>query len=288
MPSPPGAFRFERGLGHAKLMDAPIKVAVAGAAGRMGRTLVTGIAAHERLSLTAAADRPGAPEAGEDAGRLAGIGDLGASIREDIQPSLDAFDVLIDFTIPSAALRHVGLCAEAGKAMVIGTTGFDAEGLATIREAAECIPILLSPNMSVGVNVTFMLVEQAARILGDEVDVEVFEAHHRHKIDAPSGTAVRMGEILARALGRDFAANAVYGREGETGERERKTIGFHSLRGGDIVGDHTVTFAGTGERLEITHRASSRENFAAGALRAALFVHGREPGFYGMEDVLGL
>ena len=269
-------------------MAEPINVAIAGAAGRMGRTLVTGIASHERLNLAAAADRPGAPEAGEDAGRLAGVGDLGVTISEDIAPTVNAFDVLIDFTIPSAALRHVGLCAEAGKAMVIGTTGFDAEGLATIRKAAERIPILLSPNMSVGVNVTFMLVEQAARILGDEVDVEVFEAHHRHKIDAPSGTAVRMGEILAKTLGRDLDSDAVYGREGETGERERRTIGFHSLRGGDIVGDHTVTFAGTGERLEITHRAGSRENFAAGALRAVQFVHARKPGFYGMEDVLGL
>ena len=269
-------------------MDDAISVAVAGAAGRMGRTLVTGITAHERLNLTAAADRPGAPEAGEDAGRLAGVGDLGVTISEDIGPALDAFDVLIDFTIPSAALRHVGLCAQASKAMVIGTTGFDADALATIRKAAERIPILLSPNMSVGVNVTFMLVEQAARILGDDVDVEVFEAHHRHKIDAPSGTAVRMGEILAKALGRDLATDAMYGREGETGERDRRSIGFHSLRGGDIVGDHTVTFAAAGERLEITHRAGSRENFAAGALRAVQFVHGREPGFYGMEDVLGL
>ena len=269
-------------------MTNPIKVAVAGAAGRMGRTLVTGVAAHDRLHLAAAIERPGAPEAGEDAGRLAGIGDLGVAIAEDIHALTGTFEVLIDFTIPSAALTHVAACANAGRAVVIGTTGFDAEGLATIREAAKQVPILLSPNMSVGVNVTFMLVEQAARILGDEVDVEVFEAHHRHKIDAPSGTAVRMGEILAKALNRDLTKDAIYGREGETGERARKTIGFHSLRGGDIVGDHTVTFAGTGERLEITHRASSRENFAAGALRAVQFVHNRPPGFYGMEDVLGL
>ena len=262
-------------------------VAVSGAAGRMGRMLVAAVTAADGLRLTAAIDRPDAAEVGADAGQLAGIGAAQVPIAPDIASCAD-FDVLIDFSVPEATLEKLEHCAANGKAMVIGTTGFEPSGLDAIRRAAETIPIVMAPNMSVGVNVAFKLIEYAARTLGDDVDVEVFEAHHRHKIDAPSGTAVRMGEILADTLKRDIDTDAVYGREGITGERDRRTIGFHSLRGGDIVGEHTVTFAGTGERIEITHRAGSRENFAAGAVRAVRFVAGREPGLYGMDEVLGL
>ena len=269
------------------MTDTPIPVAVSGAAGRMGRMLVSAITRADDLLLTAAVDHPDAPENGADAGEIAGVGQLGVPIMGNIAELAD-FEVLVDFSVATATLDKLDFCTNNGKALVIGTTGFEEAGLEAIRQAAEQVPIVMAPNMSVGVNVAFKLIEFAARALGDDVDVEVFEAHHRHKIDAPSGTAVRMGEILADTLNRDIATDAVYGREGITGERERRTIGFHSLRGGDIVGEHTVTFAGTGERIEITHRAGSRENFAAGAVRAVRFVAGREPGLYGMDEVLGL
>ncbi len=265
------------------------RIAVSGAAGRMGRMLVSAIAEAEDLTLAAAVDHPQSPHIGVDAGELAGAGNTGVAIGGafgDIDPG--AFDVLLDFSAPQATLVALRVCAEQGKPAVVGTTGFDDAGLAAIRQTAQSVPVLLSPNMSVGVNVVFKLVEAAARALGDDVDVEVFEAHHRHKVDAPSGTAVRLGEVLAAALGRDLASDAVYGREGITGERPSRTIGFHSLRGGDIVGEHTVTFAGTGERIEITHRAASRSNFAAGALRAVRFIVDQPPGLYGMDGVLGL
>lgn len=265
----------------------PIRVAVSGAAGRMGRMLTSAITRADDMRVTGAVDHPGASEKGADAGALAGVDHLGVPIVGDIAQMAD-FDVLVDFSVATAALDKLAFCTVDGKALVIGTTGFEEAGLEAIRRAAESVPIVMAPNMSVGVNVAFKLIEFAARTLGDDVDVEVFEAHHRHKIDAPSGTAVRMGEILADTLNRDIATDAVYGREGITGERERRTIGFHSLRGGDIVGEHTVTFAGTGERIEITHRAGSRENFAAGAVRAVRFVAGRTPGLYGMDAVLGL
>ena len=254
----------------------------------MGRMLGAAIASAGDLRLAAALENPASPHIGADAGELAGIGPCGVAIREDVAAVADAFDALVDFSIPEATADKLAVCAERGKALVIGTTGFDATGRAAIRQAAQAVPIVLAPNMSVGVNVAFKLIEYAAKALGDDVDVEVFEAHHRDKIDAPSGTAVRIGEILADALGRDLATDAVHGRQGTTGARAHRAIGFHSLRGGDIVGDHTVTFAGTGERIEITHRAGSRENFAAGAVRAVRFVAGREPGLYGMDDVLGL
>ena len=263
-------------------------VAIGGAAGRMGKTLIASVSATDDLEVTVALEHPGNAAVGIDAGVLAGVGAISVAVVDSLEAEIDAFDVLIDFSIPSATVANAALCARAAKGMVIGTTGLSPTELESVEEAARVVPIMMAPNMSVGVNAAFKLIEMAALILGDEVDVEVFEAHHRHKIDAPSGTAVRMGEVLARALGRDLEVDAVYGREGETGARERRTIGFHSLRGGDIVGDHTVTFAGTGERIEITHRAASRENFAAGALRGVRFVHGREPGFYGMDDVLGL
>ena len=269
-----------------------IRIAVTGAAGRMGRMLVAAIAAAEDLRLTAALEHPDSPHIGADAGDLAGVGAAGVAIGADIVAALPAFDVLVDFSVPAATLAKLGPCAGAGKGLVIGTTGFDAAGLETIRQTAEAVPIVMAPNMSVGVHVAFGLIDAAARALGDEVDVEVIETHHRHKIDAPSGTAARMGAIVANALGRDLATDAVYGRSGHTGERPRRAIGFHSLRGGDIVGEHTVVFAGVGERIEITHRAASRENFAAGAVRATRFVAGQRragaPGLFGMGAVLGL
>ena len=255
-----------------------IRVAVNGAAGRMGRTLVDAIGAADGLSLTAAFEHPDAPAVGETLG--------GVRIGPDIAAGVGDFDVLIDFTEPDATLGALGPCEAHGRGLVIGTTGFDAAGLERIRSAARKVPILMAPNMSVGVNVAFRLIEMAARALGDDVDVEVYEAHHRHKIDAPSGTAVRMGEILADTLGRDLDTDAVYGRVGMTGARDTRTIGFHSVRGGDIVGEHTVVFAGAGERIEITHRAQSRMNFATGALRAVRFVAERENGLYDMGDVL--
>ena len=266
----------------------PIRVAVTGAAGRMGRMLVAAVTAAEDLRLSAALEHAESPHVGADAGTVAGTGAVDVAIGTDIAAVVDDFDVLVDFSVPAATLAKLDVCVANHKAMVIGTTGFDADGLGAIDQAAQRIPLLIAPNMSVGVNVAFKLVERAAKALGDDVDVEVVEAHHRHKIDAPSGTAVRIGEILADALGRDLATDAVFGREGITGARERRSIGFHSLRGGDIVGDHTVVFAGTGERIEITHRASSRENFAAGAIRAVRFVADCAAGRYGMDDVLGL
>ena len=255
------------------------RVAVNGAAGRMGRTLVEAIREADELTLTAAFEHPESPALGEETDRV--------RIGADIAAGVDDFDVLIDFTEPEATLGALGPCEAHGKGLVIGTTGFDAAGLERIRSAARSVPILMAPNMSVGVNVAFRLIEMAARALGDDVDVEVYEAHHRHKIDAPSGTAVRMGEILAETLGRDLETDAVYGRVGITGARDGRTIGFHSVRGGDIVGEHTVVFAGAGERIEITHRAQSRRNFAMGALRAVRFVAERERGLFGMADVLG-
>ena len=269
-------------------MSANVRIAVAGAAGRMGRTLVRAVAEDDDLQLGAATERLGAKEVGADAGELAGVGALGVPVVDAIAAALDGFDTLIDFTVPQATLGALELCRAAGKGMVIGTTGFDERGLAGIRKAAQSIPILMAPNMSVGVNLMFRLVEQAARVLGDAVDIEVIEAHHRHKIDAPSGTAVRLGQILADTLRRDLNEVAEYGRQGEIGARSRRTIGFSALRGGDIVGDHTVLFAGEGERLEITHRAASRMNFAKGALRAAKFLADQRSGLYGMRDALGV
>lgn len=265
-----------------------INVAITGAAGRMGRTLIQALEDTDGVQLAAALERPGLSLIGSDAGELAGLGTKGVAIVADLDAVLDAFEVIVDFTVPAATLHTVEVCRKAGKAMVIGTTGFDADGRAVIDRAADEIPIMMAPNMSVGVNVAFKLIEMAAGVLGDDVDIEIIEAHHRHKIDAPSGTAVRMGEIVADVLGRDLAECAVYGREGITGPRDGKTIGFETIRAGDIVGEHTVMFAGPGERIEITHRAASRMNFAAGAMRAVKWVSQRSSGLYDMQDVLGL
>ena len=266
---------------------AALNIAVAGASGRMGRMLVEAVLGSGDCSLTGALDVPGSPALGTDAGAFLGR-PTGVAVTADLQRGLAGADVLIDFTRPEGTLAHLAACRTLGVAMVIGTTGFTPAQKAEIGAAAATLPIVWAPNMSVGVNVMLRLLDQAARALAQGYDIEVIEAHHRHKVDAPSGTALAMGETLARALGRDLKDCAVYAREGVTGERDPSSIGFATIRGGDIVGDHTVLFAGTGERIEITHRSSSRANYAAGSLRAARFLQGRPPGLYGMDDVLGL
>jgi 4-hydroxy-tetrahydrodipicolinate reductase len=266
---------------------ARLRIAVAGASGRMGRALIEAVLAAPDLELRGAFERRGHPSVGRDAGELCGSR-CGVAIGEEVESAVANCDVLVDFTRPEATLAHLAACRRRGVRMVIGTTGFSAEQRQAIAEAAREVAVAMSPNFSVGVNVAFRLVDLAARSLGRGYDVEIVEAHHRHKVDAPSGTALRMGEIVARALGRDLRRDAVYGREGVTGERREETIGFSAVRGGDLVGDHTVMFIGSGERLEITHRASSRANYAQGALRAARFVAARPNGLYDMADVLGL
>jgi 4-hydroxy-tetrahydrodipicolinate reductase len=260
-----------------------------GAAGRMGKILVEAVQQRAPLTgLTAAVVRPGSTLIGVDAGELASLGRIGVPLSAHIEAVAEEFDVLIDFTLPEVMLKNLAFCRKAGKAMVIGTTGLDAAQKQLLADAGKDIPIVFAANFSVGVNLSLKLLEMTARVLGDEADIEIIEAHHRHKIDAPSGTALRMGEVIADALDRDLQKVAVYGREGHTGARERETIGFATVRGGDVVGDHTVLFACEGERLEITHKASSRMTFAKGAVRAALWLDGREPGLYDMQDVLGL
>jgi 4-hydroxy-tetrahydrodipicolinate reductase len=266
-----------------------IRVGITGAAGRMGRTLIEAVAmAGDGLKLAAAIERPESSLLGADAGELAGIGRNGVALAGSLEEVIGDIDVLIDFTVPAATLANAALCARQGVALVIGTTGFTNEEQARIESAAAATPVCKASNFSTGVNLCFKLLDMAAKVLGDEVDIEVYEAHHRHKIDAPSGTALSMGEVVARALGRNLAEVAVYGREGQTGPRERETIGFATVRAGDIVGDHTVTFAAEGERVEITHKASSRMSFARGAVRAAGWLAGKDAGLYDMQDVLGL
>lgn len=262
-------------------------LAIAGSTGRMGRALIEAIAQTQDFRLKAALERADSPLIGRDAGEAIGAS-CGVAISADLDAALPGCDVLIDFTRPEATIRHLDLCRKSGIRMVIGTTGFSAEQRKLIVEASKTISMVMAPNMSVGVNLTFKLMELAARVLAEGYDIEIIEAHHRHKVDAPSGTALRMGEVIAGALGRDLAASAVYGREGVTGERKPSTIGFATVRGGDIVGDHTALFAGIGERVEITHKASSRATFALGALRAARFLAGKSSGLFDMQDVLGL
>ena len=264
------------------------RIAVMGAAGRMGKTLIEAVQQAQGAGLTAAVDRPDSTLVGADAGELAAIGRIGVPLSGDLDRVVDEFDVLIDFTHPTVTLKNLAFCRKHNKAMIIGTTGFSVEEKQLLAEAGKEIPIVFAANFSVGVNLCLKLLDTAARVLGDDVDIEITEAHHRHKVDAPSGTAVRMGEVIADALGRDLKKVAVYGREGQTGARERETIGFATVRAGDIVGDHTVLFAADGERVEITHKASSRMTFAKGAVRAALWLDGREAGLYDMQDVLDL
>jgi len=256
-----------------------VKVAVAGAGGRMGRALIEAVRAEPGSLLAAALDIAGSPAIGQVAGEVRVVSDLGV---------LAGVDVLIDFTRPEGTMAHLEACLGHGKPMVIGTTGFDAAQKARIADAARRVPIVLSPNFAIGVNVVFRLAQTAAAALGDAYDVEIVEAHHRHKVDAPSGTALRLGELVAGALGRDLSKVATHGRQGDTGERPAKAIGFHAIRGGDIVGEHTVIFAGSGERVEISVRSQSRLTYAAGAVRAAHWVQGRKPALYDMADVLGL
>ena len=264
------------------------RIAITGAAGRMGRSLIEACQQTDGLEVSVALEHPESTLLGSDAGDLAGIGKLGVIVGADLAAVSDAFDVLIDFTRPEPTLANLEICRQAGRRMVIGTTGFTDEQKVQIAAAAQDIGIVFAPNMSVGVNLCLKLLDTAARVLGDDVDIEVIEAHHRHKVDAPSGTALRMGEVVADALGRDLKTCAVYGREGHTGERDSKTIGFETIRAGDIVGDHTVMFAATGERIEITHKASSRMTFANGAVRAAAWLVDRQAGLFDMQDVLGL
>ena len=265
-----------------------IRIAISGASGRMGRALIQATGENENTTVTAAIERPGKSIIGVDAGELAGIEALGVNIVDDLSAVTNDFDVLIDFTSIEATLANLEICRKAGKKIVIGTTGFSPEQKQKIAGAAKDIAVVFAPNMSVGVNLCLKLLDLAARVMGDYTDIEVIEAHHRHKVDAPSGTALRMGEVVAEALGRDLKDCAVYGREGQTGERDRKTIGFETIRAGDIVGEHTVMFADIGERVEITHKASSRATFAKGAVRAATWLMQHDKGLHDMQDVLGL
>ena len=264
-----------------------MKIAVAGSSGRMGRMLIEAIVQAPDCQLSGALDLPGSSAIGVDASAFLGHAS-GVAITADLRTGLHSADVLIDFTRPEGTLAHLAVCRELGVKVVIGTTGFDAPQKALIGEHARHIGIMMAPNMSVGVNVVLRLLDMAARALNEGYDIEIIEAHHRHKIDAPSGTALAMGEVVASALGRDLKDCAVYGREGVTGERDPSTIGFATIRGGDIVGDHTVLFAGTGERIEISHKSSSRVTYAQGSLRAARFLATHGAGLYDMGDVLGL
>ncbi|MEX2488993.1 MAG: 4-hydroxy-tetrahydrodipicolinate reductase [Pseudomonadales bacterium] len=263
-------------------------IAITGAAGRMGKTLVSVVRDTTGVALTAAIEHVDSPLIGADAGDVAGVGHLGVPIVADLESVCDQFDVLIDFTVPAATVSHLAVCAAHGKKMVIGTTGLDELQRAQLHEYGRTIAIVFAPNFSVGVNATFKLLEVAAKIFGNDVDIEVIETHHRHKVDAPSGTALKIGEVIANTLGRDLDKVARHGREGHTGEREPDSIGFHAIRAGDVVGDHTVVFAGAGERVELTHRAHSRANFAGGAVRAAAWLSNIGTGVYDMQNVLGL
>ncbi|MES9852520.1 MAG: 4-hydroxy-tetrahydrodipicolinate reductase [Candidatus Thiodiazotropha sp. L084R] len=264
------------------------RIAVVGAGGRMGKTLVQAVHEAEGLTLGAATERPESGLVGRDAGELAGLSRLDLAISSSLDEVLDNFDVVIDFTSPSATLGHLQICRQAGKRMVIGTTGLSDDDKNALEKASDDIGIVFAPNMSVGVNLCFKLLELASRVMGEEADIEIIEAHHRHKVDAPSGTALRMGEVIAETLGRDLKSCAVYGREGNTGPRDSKTIGFETIRAGDVVGEHSVWFAMEGERVEIAHKASSRMNFAGGAVRASKWISSKSNGLFDMQDVLSL
>ncbi|WP_420599981.1 4-hydroxy-tetrahydrodipicolinate reductase [Neptuniibacter sp.] len=266
-----------------------IRVAVTGAAGRMGKANIEAIQMAEGIELGAAIVEPGSTLLGADAGEVAGVGKLGVAMVGSLADAVADFDVLIDFTAPEVTLKNVEFCAANGKQVVIGTTGLTDEQKAVLQEQSTKTAIVFAPNMSVGVNLCFKLLEVAAKALGnDDYDIEVIEAHHRHKVDSPSGTALRMGEVVADALGRDLNECAVYGREGQTGARPRGEIGFETIRAGDVVGDHTVLFATEGERIEITHKASNRLTFAKGAVRACKWLEGKSTGLFDMQDVLEL
>ena len=268
-------------------MSTSPRIGILGAGGRMGRILIQAVQ-QAGFQLAAAAERPESSLVGTDAGELAGIGAVGVKVSGSLEAVLTDVDVVIDFTAPVATEQHLKICRDAGVAMVIGTTGLSDEQKQLLNDTAKQIPVVYAANYSVGVNVSIKLLELAAQVFGDTVDIEIIEAHHRHKVDAPSGTALMMGEAVADTLGRNLKEVAVYGREGHTGPRDRQTIGFETIRGGDIVGEHTVMFIGEGERVEVTHKATNRMNFASGAVRAAASVVGRDAAKYDMKDVLGL
>jgi len=264
-----------------------MRIAIAGVNGRMGRVLAEAVSQTENCELSAATVRRGSSLLGVDVGELCGLGHLDVSTSDSLSSQIDNFDVLIDFTLPEASMAHIADCVAGKRAMVIGTTGLSEADLEILNKAALQIPIVFAPNMSVGVNLCLKLLQVAASVLNQDTDIEIIEAHHRHKIDAPSGTALAMGQVIADVLQRDLKQCAVYGRQGRTGERDSNTIGFETIRAGDIVGEHTVMFAGIGERVEITHKASSRMTFAKGAVRAAMWLKDRKPGLYSMQHVLG-
>ena len=265
-----------------------VRIAVTGAAGRMGKTLIEAVSLAEGAQLAAAIECPESSLIGADAGEVAGIGKNGIVITGSIENVINDFDVLIDFTAPAATVNYAKACGEAGRAMVVGTTGFSEEQKIAFEQNIKSVAVCKASNFSTGVNLCFKLLDVASRVLGNDVDNDIVEAHHRHKVDAPSGTALRMGEVVAEALNRDLTKVAVYGREGQTGVRKRETIGFATVRGGDVVGDHTVSFMADGERVEITHKASSRMSFARGAVRAAIWIAAQKAGLFDMQDVLGL
>jgi len=265
-----------------------LRIAITGAAGRMGKTLIEACQQADGCEVSAAVERPGSSLIGADAGELAGVGSLDVTLVDDIASVVDDFDTLIDFTSIESTLHNLQICKASNKHIIIGTTGFNDEQKQLIKDAAEETAVVFAPNMSVGVNLCLKLLEMAASVLNEDYDIEIIEAHHRHKVDAPSGTALRMGEVVADTLGRDLKECAVYGREGHTGARDPQTIGFETIRAGDVVGEHTVMFATDGERVEVTHKASSRMTFAKGAVRAAKWLQSKDKGLYDMQDVLGL
>lgn len=268
--------------------EAQVRVAIAGAGGRMGRQLIQAALQMDGVTPGAALEREGSSLIGSDAGELAGVGRCGVTVSGSLDDVVNNFDILIDFTRPEGTLNHLAFCRRHGKGMIIGTTGFDEAGKKAIEDAAADIPIVFAANFSVGVNVLLRLLEKTAKVMGDYTDIEIIEAHHRHKVDAPSGTALAMGEAIAGALNKDLRDCAVYAREGHTGERVPGTIGFATVRAGDIVGEHTAMFADIGERIEITHKASSRMTFANGAVRSAIWLKAKNNGLFDMRDVLDL
>jgi 4-hydroxy-tetrahydrodipicolinate reductase len=265
-----------------------VKIAVCGAAGRMGQRIIVAVREADGCEVSGALERPGHEQVGQDAGLIAGCGAIGVAISDDLNAVVRGCDVLIDFTVPKVSLKNLEVCGLNGKAIVIGSTGFTPEERALAAELAKDIPCVLAPNMSVGVNVCFKILKDVAKTLGNDFDVEIVELHHNKKKDAPSGTAVRMGEVVAEALGRDYNKVANYHREGICGERTREEIGMQTVRGGDIIGEHTVYFIGMGERIEISHRAMTRDMFSRGSVRAAKWIVGQKSGLYDMQDVLGL
>jgi 4-hydroxy-tetrahydrodipicolinate reductase len=265
-----------------------IKVTVCGAAGRMGSRIIALSKDYPEIKLVGAVESKDNSRLGDDAGVVAGIGELGIKIVDDIEKVIDNTDIAVNFTNPEATIEHLKIVKKHKKSIVIGTTGFDNEQISLVQKASKEIPIVLSPNMSIGVNLLFKILKDVAKVLGDDYDVEIIEAHHRMKKDAPSGTAIKMAKVIAEALGRNFDEVAVYARKGIIGERTKKEIGIQTIRAGDIVGEHTVIFGGLGERIEITHKASSRDTFARGALKAVLWLYGKPAGLYDMGDVLGI